>query len=275
MHILGIDIGGTKTRLGVVQYNNVIEAVEFPTPQLSGGPFFQMLKSEAVKLKNFDKIKAVGIGFAGTISNDEVVAAQHLPHLNNAPLKNLATLAFGHPVTVINDVQAAAVAEWNLLKKPKSLWAVFPGTGLGSALIIDGKLWPGSMGTAGEIGYFITKGESLEKNIISKYIQEKTGLTLPEIKQRSEAEGKELINFWHGYGRHLGWALSYGLLLVNPEYLVLGGGVSWAGYKYFKKGLEEIWREELPRWAWPKNVEYSRGGENSVLLGAAELGSRF
>lgn len=273
MFILGIDIGGTKTRLGVVQYNNVIEAVEFPTPQLSAGPFFQRLKSEAIKLKNFDKIKAVGLGFAGTISNDEVVAAQHLTHLAGAPLKNLATLAFGHPVTVINDVQAAAVAEWNLFKKPKSLWAVFPGTGLGSALIIDGKLWPGSAGTAGEVGYFMNKGEYLEKNIISKYIQEKTGLTLPEIKQHSETAGKELLNFWHGYGRHLGWALSYGLLLINPEYLVLGGGVSWAGYKYFKMGLEEIWREELPRWAWPKNVELSRGGENSVLLGAAELAS--
>ena len=94
-----------------------------------------------------------------------------------------------------------------------------------------------------------------------------------EIKEQSEAGDKEVLNFWHGYGRHLGWALSYGLLLVNPEYLVLGGGVSWAGYKYFKKGLEEIWKEELPAFAWPKNVEYSRGGENSVLLGVSFLAS--
>jgi len=275
MYTLGIDIGGTKTRLGIVQYENVLEVIEIPTPQLSGGPFFQILKKEAEKLKNFDKIKAVGVGVAGTISNNTLIAAPNLPHLVGAPLKNLATLAFGHSARIINDVQAAALYEWHLFQKPKSLWAVFIGTGIGTGLIIDGKLWSGSNGSAGEIGYFMEKGEKIEDFISAKYIQEKTGLDLKDLKEKVEAKDKEIINFWHSYGKKLGWALSYGLLLTNPEYLIFGGSVAWAGFKYFKSGLEEIWAEELPAFALPKHLALSRGGENSVLLGASLLSSRF
>lgn len=273
MHILGLDIGGTKTRLGIVQYEKIIESMEMPTPQLTAGAFFQMLKGEAHKLKNFSKVQQVAVGIAGTVHQDILIAAPNLPHLVNAPIKNLATLAFGHPARVLNDVQAAALCEWHLFHKPQSLWAVFLGTGLGSGLIINDRLWSGASGSAGEIGYFLEKGDKTENFVNAKYIHEKTGLAAKELSQKAKNGDGEVINFWHGYGRRLGGAISYGLLLNNPEIVVFGGGITRGGFQFFEAGLWERLKEDLPDWALPKIISLARGGEDSVLLGASLLAS--
>jgi glucokinase len=162
----GIDLGGTKIQAAILDADHkVLGQARHETPT-SGGPAdvakeMDAALREAAKAAGVETnaLSGVGVGSPGTIEDGTVTSARNLPGWEGTfPLAATLADSFGCAVKVGNDVAVATEAEFRLgAGKPyDSLLGVFWGTGVGGALILDGKLWRGR-GAAGEIGHVVVK----------------------------------------------------------------------------------------------------------------------
>ena len=204
-------------------------------------------------------VAGIGIAAAGQI-HPETQAVVYAPNLNwrDVPLRTRLEARFNLPVWVENDVRAAAWGEFRFGagRGVRSLVAVFVGTGVGSGAILGGRLWRGAFNAAGEIGHtqvvpdglpcgcgqrgcleaycsgsgFIRRFEGALAAGIHTTLRDRTGgdaakLTALQVAQAA-AEGDPLAQeFWEDALRYLTLALTNAVTLLNPERLVLGGGV--------------------------------------------------
>jgi glucokinase len=204
-------------------------------------------------------VGSIGIAAAGQI-HPQTQAVVYAPNLNwrDVPLKARIEARFGLPVWVENDVRAAAWGEFRFGagRGAQSLMAVFVGTGVGSGAILGGRLWRGASNAAGEIGHtqvlpdglpcvcglggcleaycsgvgFIRRFESVLLAGASTALRARTGGESSKLTARhvaeAAAEGDPIAReFWQDAVRYLGLAIANAVTLLNPERLVLGGGV--------------------------------------------------
>lgn len=204
-------------------------------------------------------VSAIGIAAAGQI-HPETQSVVYAPNLDwhDVPLKARIQARFGLPVWVENDVRAAAWGEFCLGagKGGESLLAVFVGTGVGSGAVLGGRLWRGAANVAGEIGHtqvvadgipcvcgrrgcleaycsgigFIRRFEAALAAGAATILNARTGGVPSRLTARhvadAAAEGDPLArDLWEDAVRYLGLAIANAVTLLNPERLVLGGGV--------------------------------------------------
>jgi len=158
---IGIDLGGTKIEIALVSNKGEIKSRQrFPTDSTKGYKIVLEHTAKAIEEicnqnKNI-KPKAIGIGVAGQITKDTGIV-KFSPNLNwhNVKLQETLTKKTGLPVSVCNDVKAAAIGEWlyGAGKGCNDLVCVFVGTGIGGCIISNGKIVDGFNNTAGEIGH--------------------------------------------------------------------------------------------------------------------------
>jgi glucokinase len=162
----GIDLGGTKIQAAIVDAKHeVIGSARRPTPT-SGGPadvageMSRALREAAADAKlELAALAGIGVGSPGTVEDGTVTSARNLPGWEGTfPLAETLKRELGPEVKLGNDVQVATAAEFHLgAGRPfQSLLGVFWGTGVGGALITDGKPWRGR-GGAGEIGHMVVE----------------------------------------------------------------------------------------------------------------------
>jgi glucokinase len=166
----GIDLGGTKIQAVVSDENHhVLGSSRHPTPT-TGGPADVALAMIGALREALDgaevgpgELTAIGVGSPGAIDDDAgtVTSARNLPDWEGSyALAEKLSSAFGAPVGLANDVDAATRAEFELgAAKPfQSILGVFWGTGVGGGVVLDGELWSGR-GAAGEIGHMVVKSD--------------------------------------------------------------------------------------------------------------------
>ncbi|MBE5818417.1 MAG: ROK family protein [Clostridiales bacterium] len=157
---LGIDIGGTKVALGLVNENNELV--------LKGKLLVKDIDNIVQEIKNFldvhfaennisfAEIASCGIGVPGTVSDDGRTAIK-VPNLNleNAAFAEEFENVLGMPVTLVQDSRAAAYGEYcaGNAKGCKTVICIALGTGIGTGVVIDGKIYNGALGAAGELGH--------------------------------------------------------------------------------------------------------------------------
>ncbi|MEK7608166.1 MAG: ROK family protein [Patescibacteria group bacterium] len=207
---LGIDIGGTKTKAVLVSGSKVLKAVTFKTPKTKVR-FLALLGVIINDFKKTSKIDGVGIGFPGMIdfSSGIVLRAPNLSFLNG--WRALAFLKkFSRRVALGNDLQCLLLAEqkFGALKKKRNALVLGVGTGIGGAILIDGKAYRGKNGSAGEFGHMIIERNSTLEKLGTK----STPLTQ---KKRIEALGVGIANLINA---------------LDPEVVVLGGGAVIDGH---------------------------------------------
>lgn len=157
---IGIDIGGTKVDIGVVDAQGTILRHELIKTNKSGPEAVLNDICLAIeKLKSpFDQFESVGVGMAGQI-NSETGLVHFAPNLgwSNYPLGEALEKSLQMPVKVLNDVRAAAWGEWvyGAGKGCEDLICLFVGTGIGAGIISGGKMMIGSQNAAGEVGHMI------------------------------------------------------------------------------------------------------------------------
>ena len=163
---IGIDLGGTKILIALVDKNTgeVLEHVKKKTKKDKGPKNIirKMLEGieELLEIseKNLDEISSIGVGSAGQIyrENGIIIAAANLD-CYDLNLKKILTDKFNIPVYVGNDVEIATIGEqkFGAGRNCDDFVCVFVGTGVGSAIVKDGKIITGATGTAGEIGHII------------------------------------------------------------------------------------------------------------------------
>jgi glucokinase len=205
------------------------------------------------------ELQAIGVACAGQI-HSETGSVVYAPNLDWRDVPLAATLRRSFPVAVVveNDVRAAAWGEYRFGagRGAASMLAVFVGTGVGSGAVLDGRLWRGASNAAGEIGHtqVVPDGlpcpcgrrgcleqyasgsgfqrrfvEALGRGVRSR-LTESTGgepgrLTAPMVAEAAE-RGDELAGtLWADAARYLAMALANYVTLLNPDALILGGGV--------------------------------------------------
>lgn len=164
MYSIGIDVGGTNLKAGLVDENGTILAVErTPLGKFPGAEAFAELLAElamAVMEKGgatMEQVSWVGAGIPGAVSGGTVLYTANIP-MKNVPLETLFRRHLDLPLLLGNDADCAAVGEWSCGagKGAKHFIVVTLGTGVGGGLILNEKLYTGA-GTGGEIGHIVIR----------------------------------------------------------------------------------------------------------------------
>ena len=252
--IIGVDVGGTKILLQAFDKKwNLIEEEKVFTETKRGQKVFVAQLIALIEKYFHPKIQSIGVALPGIVDHQKgiLIKAPHLP-LKDFNAKKILSTYFKRPVAVDNDIKAFlyAQSQRTAFKKYKYLIAVMAGTGVGGAMMIEGKLFYGKQGFAGEIGHMVINEDSplkkLEENL--------GGLFIPKIAKKlgikkvfnsyhlaeSSVDAKKVKNY---LVQHLGIGLSNLNLAFNPEAFVLDGSIYKRFLKDSKKTLKKMIQE--------------------------------
>ncbi|MDB6167930.1 MAG: hypothetical protein JWM88_794 [Verrucomicrobia bacterium] len=252
MNLIGLDIGGTKCALSVPDGpDRVREVVRFPTTDLRGT--LDRLFGEIARLgPSGDTV--FGISCGGPLDSGQglILSPPNLPGWNRVPVCALLTERFGGRAFLMNDANACALAEWQFGagRGCRSMMFLTMGTGMGAGLILDGRLYEGVTGNAGEVGHVrmadagpigYGKAGSFEGFCsgggIAQVARQRLGnfsgesrlgkipaeqLSAREIGLAAEAGDALALEIWHAVGEKLGAALAIFIDVLNPERIVIG-----------------------------------------------------
>ena len=264
MTVIGVDLGGTRIRAGVVGDDGrlIARTETLSDPRRGPAAVLDTVRQTITELAApLDRLTALGIACAGQIHPESGVVVQ-APNLGwtNVPLAGELRRALDVPVVIENDVRAAAWGEFTSgagVAANDSLVAVFVGTGLGSGAVLDGRLWRGAGNAAGEVGHTQVVADGLPcgcgaRGCLERYVSgsgfqqrfraalangtptalkartrggEVERLTAALLYEAAQADDAFAREVWSDAVRLLTSALANYVTLLNPRVLVLGGGV--------------------------------------------------
>ena len=296
---IGIDFGGTSVKFGVCDGAEIIATAE-PIDTLAyydRGPdaLIEAITAHVNALQqSHPQVCAVGAGVPGLVDFERghIFEITNVPGWVEIPFRDRLTAATGLPATVDNDANCMAFAESRLGAGQgySNLIAITLGTGVGGGLIIGGQLHRGAQFCAGEIGetsidYNRPLDDRGMPGVIEKFVgnreiasharnlYEAAGIRKTETectpKALAEAGDEIASQVWHDVANWLGVALGNVVWLLNPEAIVIGGGVANAGAVLFdplRRRLDEVLSPVLA-----KNIQLipARFGSEAGIVGAA------
>lgn len=272
--IIGIDLGGTHVRAGVVSSGRLREFVSARIP--SSGSLAEVLNVmyELIDPLVNKEVRAIGIGVPSVvdIENGIVYDVQNIPSWKKVELKKLMEERYQLPVLVNNDANCFALGEkyFGKGKKFPSMIGLTIGTGLGAGIIINGKLYPGINCGAGEFGNVEYLDQYFEYYASGQFF-ENCYQTNGEVVYKKALDGDPLsIMIFEELGTHLGNVIKMILYTYCPELIVLGGSISKA-YPLFQ---EKMW-QRIHKYVYSNTLEKFdlevSDLENPGILGAASL----
>jgi glucokinase len=271
--IIGVDLGGTNARAGLIQGGEVVQSNSHKlTSKHSLDSTLEQLMMVIEPLVS-DEVEGIGIGVPSIVDVTQgiVYDVVNIPAWKKVELKKILEDRFHKPVFVNNDVNCFALGEhqFGAAQPFDSFVAISVGTGLGTAIVINRELYLGVNCGAGEIGYFPYLDKNLEYYSSSSFFDIHD--TSAEELYYAAKEGKpKALQIWQEYGHHLGNVLKVVLYAYAPQAVLLGGSISNA-YKYF----EESMYLSMDDFMYPsllKQVKVIQSKtENIALLGAAAL----
>jgi glucokinase len=262
---LGVEIGGTKLQVGVCNARGHIEQLVRVAVERRRGRRGILRRLEQIITPSLaaHEVEAVGVGFGGPVDfpRGRVVHSFHITGWDGFDLKRWFERRFRLPAVVENDTNCAALAE-ALIGAGKGKRKVFysnVGTGIGGGLVVDGVLYNGRCG-AMEIGHtrFYSGGRW---HILEEFC---SGLSIERGKTTLAQSAK-----------YYGAALANAITLLNPDIVVIGGGVSLAGEKFFRIVREQVARLVFHPFRNNFCIVPAALGETVVGVGAALLAGRM
>ena len=309
--ILGIDLGGSKVLAAVVDsQGRVVSSHESVTPATKGREaVIQCIVDSArgaleQRRVAMSEISAVGIGAAG-ISNPEagiLFTSPNLPGLREVLLGDIVQEKLGKKTFIINDANAAALGElhYGAARDARNFIYITISTGIGGGIVIDGKIYTGAIGIAGEVGHMtiddngpicscgnrgcwemLASGTALSrearlriskgvKTSILEYAEGNIENVSAQAIQRAAEKGDKLAKELVAQtGYYVGVGLASLVNIFNPELIVIGGGLSNIGDMLlepaFKTAEKRAYKEAF------QAVRFSSAelGRNSGVIGAA------
>lgn len=214
---LGVDLGGTKTLVGVIDANNkVLGRGKLATPARKGGDAIVETIAQATELalaeagRSLAEIQILGVGSPGPMDIEKgIILFSANMDVVNYPLADNLKARLGVPAFLRNDVRSSCYGEWKLGagKGLNNLLGAFVGTGLGGCVIIDGKIVEGKNGNAGEIGHIKAKPDGRQcgcglHGCLELYAS-KSGLVRRFEKARKKGVASHLFKVWKGEDQKL------------------------------------------------------------------------
>jgi glucokinase len=273
MTALLLDIGGTKCSIASgSNLENVIELVtaDYKTPE----KILAQLSHYAAELTAKDQtIDRLGISFGGPFdfANQKVKKSVHVSGWEEFDFSDWSQRVLGLPAVADNDANVGALGEFVVRGTKKSNLAyVTVSTGIGSGLIINGKIYRGHGELAGELGHVVIDPSGPEDEFGDRGTLERfcSGYWLRKDYGKSAQDLLLDDAFSFQYSTRLAAGLSTLVKLINPELLVLGGGITKAGPRLESALLNQL--QALLDQTQTK-LEFSKLGNANVLIGAREL----
>lgn len=264
-HVIGVDIGGTKTAVSVGDSDgNVITKKKFRTKESPAKVIDEINETIDLFIENDrnNRIKAVGISCGGPLDSVKgfIQSPPNLPGWDEIPVVALLSDHTGLPCFLENDANACALAEWywgNGKGCSNIIFLTF-GTGLGAGIILDGRLYRGTNGLAGEIGHIrlaetgpsghgksgswegFCSGGGLSRLYENLYGSTLSGKEICMRAKEGETEANEVLS---QSGFYLGRGLAILIDILNPERIIIGGIFS-RNEALFRTHMEKTLREE-------------------------------
>lgn len=276
--ILGIDMGGTNLRGGLV-VNNILQKISSSRVN-SQGSVDEVLKDLFSFTDNIinSSVSSIGIGVPGLVNAEEQVVYDvvYIPAWKKIPLQLLMEERYKIPVFVNNDANCFALGEFYFGKGKgyNSMIGLTIGTGLGSGIIINKKLYEGKNGGAGEFGMIGYLDHSFEYYASGQFFENKYNMRGEMVFELATNGNDVALNMYEEMGTHLGNAINMMLYALDVELVILGGSVRHA-FPFFSAAM---WKQ-LQTFGFQKarqnlKVEISEL-ENAGILGAAALQYNF
>ncbi len=274
MGILGIDLGGTNVRVGLIENNSLVKVESLPINKTGNAIDVVNDISNLIERFSGNKIKGIGIGVPSVVDVEKgiVYDVQNIPSWKEVPLKELLEKKFKVPVYVNNDANCFAVGEKYFGKgEPyQNIIGLIIGTGMGAGIIINDKLYAGKNCGAGEFGTIPYKDKTYEYFCSGQFFANEFNTTGEELFQRAKQNDNEALQIFNKFGANLGEAIKLIMYAIDPEIIILGGSVS-KSFNFFKNAMYK----SIGDFAYPKSIdnlmiEVSEI-ENVAILGAAAL----
>ncbi len=267
-YTLGIDLGGTKILASVVDANGKVVSSAKKTTQAQQGPQVVMKRlikamDDAVARAGIERtaIAAIGIGVPGIIDAKRgvIIRITNIPGMENVEMSRLLREWRNVPVVLSNDVKVAAAGELRMGagRGLKNMITVFVGTGIGGGIILDGKIFEGTRGSAGELGHVVTMADgpfaggggirggieaiasrtAIERDLragiaagrktnLPELMAEKDGALTSSVLAAAVHEDDPLaIDVLRRAAHYLGLHAASLINALDPEALIYGGGV--------------------------------------------------
>lgn len=307
--IIGIDLGGTNCRGALVTLSGEIgEIARMPTLIEEGCESFLarlvVFSHDLIRAaqENGLQVRAVGMGTPGVIAADGTVTfSPNLLPLNGLPLATRLREALARPVTILNDANAIAWGEalFGAGREFPSFLTITLGTGVGGGLVLDGRLWEGSDGSAGEVGHFMVEPQGrpcgcgscgcMEQYAsasgvvltVLEYLRAGASSTLAalplaeltshNIALAARAGDPVALHAFREAGRRLGQVLAGVTNLLNLDGVVITGGASESLDLMLPALEEEIACRAFAVPAQRLRIVRGTLGDNAGILGAAHL----
>jgi glucokinase len=280
-YAVGVDLGGTNLRIAAVdERGQLLEKLTLGTQVARGRDFVidemtQAIRQLMQRFQNQNRLRGVGIGIPGIIdmATGMLRESPNLPGWSEFPVHAEIERRLGIPVILENDANAAALGEhWlGAAKDYPSMGMVTLGTGVGGGLVLDGKIWHGMSGMAGELGHINVEPEGHACGCGSRGCLEQYASATAVVRMAREAivagKSRELARTAEGddrefnsrkvyqlavqgdpaakeiferVGRALGMALADVVNLLNLPIYVIGGGVASAWEAFAPSMMEEV-----------------------------------
>ncbi|MBO5060548.1 MAG: glucosamine-6-phosphate deaminase [Clostridia bacterium] len=296
MH-LGIDIGGTDVKFGVLDLdNNLVYTETISTPKASTDKNIMKAISDKSKMiiEKFP-IAGIGVGTPGLIDKKRgLVSASNLP-FDKSPIVDYLRQNIGIdiPVCLENDACCAAMGEAHLGVRAKNMLMVTLGTGIGGGIVIGGEIYSGSMGNAGEIGHICIDHDGIacacghngcweayasvtalinqtkkacEENpdsILNKLIKDEGAVTGKTVFDAMDKGCPVAQKVFDKYTTYLAIGIRNVIVAFDPDTIVIGGGISKEGERLLNPIIEKVKSDT------PIRISILQG--NAGAIGAAML----
>jgi glucokinase-like ROK family protein len=308
-YVAGIDMGATHLSIILTNFGaQVIDEVEFPYP-INRGPELclpdvdkhlkELLAKNNLQLSD---ISAIGLDVPGPIVAEAgiVLAPPIMPGWDRFPIRETLEKLWNRPVALTNDAEAGALGEWafGAGRGESDLAYIKVGTGIGAGLLLDGRIYRGATGSAGEIGHLtmiengplcncgnngcleaLAGGQAIarqaqeavlrgERTILSSMHPENkiTAQDVASAAQRGDLVAQRIVS---EAGSYLGVALAGLVNLFNPGMVVVGGGIAQIGDLFLQPVRNAVMRRSLPAAARTVKITTAVLGHRSSSIGAA------
>lgn len=269
--VLALDIGGTNFRTALLDLNgNLIQKNISSSKNIKTKEDFLNLIEKSIEdiLKDlridFGNLAGISIGIPGTVDSKGIIRYMPAFNINDLDLRtDLEKVLNVKNLVIENDVTLQTVGEmWKGAAKGfKNVFCVSIGTGIGGGFVIDGKIYSGSHGMAGEIGYSVTdysidkereikdfgalelwaSGYKLEK------ISENLGITIEDLFEEYRNGNEKVKNIINNALEHIGVAIANVISLIDPEVIIFAGGISLNQFEAILNPILKVVRQFVPK----------------------------
>ena len=307
--VIAADLGGTNLRAATIdRQGRIHERTKQRTPktdkasEIVGAIVAAARECETRSLEGGRRIRAISVVVPGTVQVEGgvVMKAPNVPSLDGFRLAAALQSELQWPAVLENDANAAAVGEmWKGAGQGSgSIICVTLGTGVGGGIILDGKLWRGVDGSAGELGHMgvepfggvactcgsrgclevyasataiVRMAREARPRYPNSPLHTSEELTAKSIFERGLAGDELALEVFRRMGIHLGVGLASLINIFNPEMIIIGGGVADGWDLFITHVREQITERAFPIPARRAEIVQAKCGDDAGLLGAAHI----